>query len=65
MKKKASRLPSSVPAKLLAELKKQKALVAQQEGNGNYNTYDHTKLARLETAVASYQNEDDEVKHGS
>ena len=49
---------ASVPATLLAQLEKQQALVAQQERRGHFGTYDHTKLARLETAVNEYKQDE-------
>lgn len=61
MKKKQSHSKIKPPAELLAAVEKQKALVAQQERGGHFDTYDHVKLARLETAVAQYE-QNDEVK---
>lgn len=55
MKKKSSRSQSKkAPAELLAALTEQRKLVTQQEAAGNFDTYDHSKLARLETAVNEY-----------
>ncbi len=59
MKKSRSASRSKAPADLLAALEKQQALVAQQERGGHFDTYDHTKLARLETAVAEYEQSDE------
>lgn len=60
MKKKQSVSKTKIPADLQTAIEKQRALVAQQERGGHFDTYDHSKLARLEKAAAEYQN--DEVK---
>lgn len=61
MKKAQSVIKNKLPAGLQAELDEWKARVAQQERAGNFDTYDHTELARLEKAAAQYQ-QSDEVK---
>ena len=58
MKKKQSRLKISPPPELLAALAKQRELAAYQERRGNFDTYDHTKLQRLEKALAEYTNDE-------
>lgn len=50
-----------MPVGLKAQIDKQKTLVAEQESNGNFETYDHVKLARLEKEAAKYS----EVKDGT
>lgn len=51
-----------LPVGLQAELDEWSDRVAQQERNGNLDTYDHSKLARLEKVAAAHNKQDDEVK---
>lgn len=55
MKKAQSVIKSNVPAELQAAIERRRALVTQQEQQGNRDTYDHSELARLEAAAAEYQ----------
>ena len=63
MKKKQPPSQSEIPAELAAALAEFRLRVKQQEEQGNFDTYDHTELARLKRAAAEYQ--ESEVNNGT